>query len=115
MNSCDVILDPREVNEWLKRRGFEPAHKMRESGLTPVLGATLLEQNDVDVALLGRFDHEGAANVLLVFGKTASSDKQEQSFLTIPLALLENVVEAMRATVGPDTREMVHEPEPESG
>lgn len=89
--SCDVILDPGEVNVWLVKHGHSPVHDfLKRDG-----DIALLERSEVTAALLGDH-HEGIANIILCRGRAGT--------LTVSLALLENICAAMRAQAGPDPR-----------
>ncbi len=99
MIKCDVILDPGEVNAFLTEAGYDPAHDFQQK--MPEI--VILERNDVVAALLSD-NHEGIANVVLCWEATDGDGKKHVAKLTTSLALLENITEAMRVRVGPDSR-----------
>ena len=99
MISCDVILDPGEVNVYLVKHGYDPAHDFQSK--MPEI--SILERNDVVCALLGD-NHEGIANVVLCFEATDDNGNKVVARLNTSLALMENIVEAMRLKAGPDPR-----------
>jgi hypothetical protein len=99
MIKCDVILDPGEVNVYLVEAGYDPAHDFQQK----MPEVAILERNDVVCALLGD-NHEGIANVVLCWEATDPEGNKVIAKLNTSLALLENIVEAMRAKAGPDPR-----------